>query len=235
MKEVLKSLMIKNRQDGEQYHCEVVILTAEDWEQVAALQQAVVQQLPEPELFFPLTENEIHAALGDNGIIVGAVVNRTLVGFSTILFPSLEKDNLGIDLGLSAEASGKVGYLEASNVRAEFTGNSLQKKLRSYIFEIAARRKEWEHVVSTVSPKNYASMVGSFSFGLFIVKLQPKYKNYWRYTFYQNRVMPLQVDKKTAEIVPCADLERQVSLLAQGYYGYEFLREQQCIVFGKGI
>lgn len=235
MKQVIKSVMIKNRQDGQQYHCDMVRLTATDWQRIVTLQQAVVEELPEPELFFPLTEDEIQEALGDNGIILGAVVNQTLVGFSTILFPGLEKDNIGIDLGLSEEASGKVGYLEASNVQPEFRGNSLQKTLRLCIFEIAAKRKGWEHIVSTVSPKNYASLVSIFSLGLAIVKLQPKYQNYWRYTFYQNRVAPLQVDKETAEIIPCADLKRQLSLLAQGYYGYGFLKEQQCIIFAKGI
>lgn len=234
MQQVIKSIMVKNCQDGQHYQCDIVTLGAKDWQKVADLQQEVVAQMAEPELFFPLTVEEIHEALSDNGIVLGAVVNETLIGFSTILFPNLEKDNLGMDLGLSEDAAGKVGYLEASNVRPEFNGNSLQKTLRSCIFEIAAQREHWEHVVSTVSPKNYASMIGSFSFGLVIIKLQRKYRNYWRYTFYQNRVTPLEVDRSNAQSVLCSDIERQVELLQQGYYGYEFLKEQRCIVFAKG-
>ncbi|MBP2627133.1 MAG: hypothetical protein H6Q68_1844 [Firmicutes bacterium] len=234
MNQVIKKLMIKSRQDGQQHQCDIVVLTTKDWQQVAALQQAVVEQLPEPELFFPLEIGEIQEVLSDKGITLGAVVNGSLIGFSAILFPGLEKDNIGRELGLSENELTKVGYLKVSNVQPEFRGNSLQKKLRLCIGEIAAKCRDWEYVVSTVSPKNYASIVGIFSLGLVIVNLQPKYQNYWRYTFYQNRVAPLKVDRKTAEIVSCTDIERQVSLLQQGYYGYEFLKEHRCIVFGKG-
>lgn len=234
MKQVIKSLMITSKQDGKIYQCDIVVLTAKDWKQVSVLQQAVVEELPEPELFFPLTVGEIQETLSNKGITLGAVVNGNLIGFSAILFPGLENDHIGIELGLSKEALAKVAYLKVTNVQSEFCGNSLQKQLLLVLWKFAGERRDWEHIFSTVSPKNYASIASTFSLGLVIAKLERKYLNYWRYTFYQNREFPLKRDRNTVEIVPCNDIERQMFLLEQGYYGYEFLKEERCIVFGKG-
>lgn len=235
MNKVIKSLPVINRQDTKTYPCEIVRLTPADWQQVFALQQEVVDQLPSAELYFPLTINEIQEVLGDRGITLGAVVNGKIIGFSSILFPAAGNDPAGFDLELPAAESAKIAYLKVTNVQPHFRGNSLQKQFLSCLLATAAQRDNWLHLCSTVSPKNYASIVSTFSLGLVIVKLKRKYRNYWRYIFYRQRAARFEPDNGKTEVVFCENIERQVQLLQQGYYGYEAVMKQNQpgIVFGR--
>lgn len=235
MDNVMKRLSITNRLSGQLCQSEIVLLTFGDWQRVAALQQDVMQQLPEPELFFPLEESEIQEVLSTKGITVGALVDGRLIGFSSILFPGISEDNVGIDLELASEELAKVAYLKAGSIHPDFRGNSLQIQMVLCLWEEALQRKEWVHFCSTVSPKNYASLAIVFGLGLVVVKLKRKYRNYWRYIFYLNKSKPLRLDEKNTEIVRCEDIERQAALLQQGYYGYRFVKDTQSIVFGKEI
>lgn len=231
------SLKIKSFESGKLYEGYIRLLQEIHIDQVVNLQEATLKELPHNEIYFPISRAEIEEAFEGKGLISGVFIDERLIAFSLLTFPGISEANLGNDLGLSKEELDKVIYLKAAIVDTEFRSNSLQKKLNEYMLEKIRRYKEYKYITSTVSPYNYGSVFNTLALNLLIVKLKHKYKNYLRYIFFQDENNVIELDKKNIKAVVSDDIEEQINLIEQGYYGFSYKKEKGLvkILYGKPL
>ncbi|MFC5559376.1 GNAT family N-acetyltransferase [Ureibacillus thermophilus] len=193
-------------------------LKMSDLPQILALQQAVVNSLPDQETLQPLTIEEFQYILQGNGLMIGVFVDEQLIAFRALLIPELDDQGLGKDIGLVDEADLKrVLYQEISNVHPDFRGYGLQKKMAQIIMKkIDASR--FDYVLATVMPYNIPSMKDKFYQGMYIAALKEKYGGKLRYIFAKPLHKELQLEKESVWI-SMGDIEGQKNLLHNGYVG----------------
>lgn len=122
-----------------------------EWE-LLSLQESVRSALKEPAILQPLSEEEFDHILAGNGLILGVYVEGELVGARAVLFPAIDEDHLGNDVGIPRSEWPKVVYQEISLVSENVRGNGLQKLLGQLIMEeLKSRRDEFKYVCCTVA------------------------------------------------------------------------------------
>jgi len=207
-------------------------------EEMMALQQVVCDQLALPELYFPLTLEEMQEMLGPDGLCMGVEDGRRLVGFFGIVFMGDRPDNVGKDLGLPSQELPLVAYFKAVNVLPSHRAMGLQKKLTQALFEVMEvelpGRQDatqagagaaspgsvpaFKWMCSTVSPQNIASLKSFIDCGFVIEGLKPKYRGYMRFLMYRRRQCIFREPIETTAVA-LDDYARQTELLAQGWVG----------------
>ncbi len=221
----LDSFIVMEREFMQEHTCDIRILSKDHLDQVAQLQDTVVEGMKDKSLFFPLTLEEISYILTDQGgIALGAFVKDRLIGLRCLYFPRDREDNLGKDIGLSQEALAQVAHLEASFVHPAFQGNSLQKKMTALLFNNPSLLKGQRFLLATVMPHNSPSIIDKFVQSMRIVALKEKYGTGWRYIFFRDMQQPLGESNSKADniAVSPADIARQMELLAEGYQGLSY-------------
>lgn len=208
-------------------------LVMDDLDAVFAVQQFVHSTLEDPSLFYPGTRELLGECLNDRGLAVGTFVDGRLVGFRSIFYPGQCADNFGCDIGLNGAALDLVAYLDRTAVEPAYRGNRLQIRMTAHAIRLAAETHRCEHLFSTVSPTNYASMKDKFNIGMQVVRTTRKYLDYWRHLFYRNLAAPLGIEAVTSERVCGNDFAAQLALVEdRGYvaYGLERFGEQAPVI-----
>lgn len=173
-------------------------------------------------LYIPLTEEELEYIFKNNGMMVGVFINDELVGYHSVLFPTVE-DNLGKDIGLTKKQQELVFHLEAAFIVPEYRGNSLQKVLSYALIALIKEKQSYRYLCETVSPTNISSIKNTLEINTLIVNLKYKYGGQLRYIFFQDILTPVTVDKSHSVTISIDDVESQMALLGNGHYGYELL------------
>jgi len=218
--ELLDSLAIRKKGSQKEYLCQMYLLNESHYPQVAELQEQVISNLDDKEIFFPLTPAELKNILsGEGGLGIGAFVADKLIGFRSLYYPKNSEDNLGKDIGLPAALLMQVAHLEASFVHPNFQGNSLQKKMTSLILSRLTSLNQFRHVLSTVMPKNMPSIIDKFAQKMIIMDLKEKYNSGWRYIFYRNLAINQELKCNQVISVLSTDIARQIDLLNNGFRG----------------
>ncbi len=217
----------------------IVPLGGERVAEMIATQDTVCAQLALPELYFPLSTQEMQELVGPDGLCVGAERGGRLIGFFGVLFMGERDDNVGQDMGLAAQDLPLVAYFKATNVLPEYRGAGLQKRMTHALFAAMgatsppglsgdsstlshglsmACEHPYKWLSSTVSPRNLASLKSFLDSGFWIQGLKPKYLGNMRYLMLRQQQAPdHQLTDSIA--VPLLDYDTQVDLLGRGWRG----------------
>jgi hypothetical protein len=205
---------------------ELVFLDESYLTKIMDLQEIIVQNLSDPDLFQADSIHFIRDHICKKGRIIGVISGKRLIAYRIIAFPGNDPSNLGIDLTLPKRERNKVAHLESFSVHPDYRGNLLQLKTLGPAIRII-RDFGYEHLCATVSPKNYPGLSNLLKGGLVIRGLKEKYGGKLRYILYQNLKKPIGRD--TVHTIPLshADIVGQKRVLEEGYYGYKVHRKEQ--------
>jgi GNAT superfamily N-acetyltransferase len=191
-------------------------------EEVKELQEIISQSLPDKEIFRLTTVQEFKEHLGQERSVIGVLAEDDLIAYDIISFPGEGAENFGSDIDIFPEELKKVAHLKAVVVHPDFRGNGLQRSLSRVHLEVI-RDAGYEHVCSTVSPKNWISVENYFANGFVIKGLKIKYGGLLRYIMYKNIYKPFNPRPK-AIFVESRDIKCQKDLLNRGFAGYKLHR-----------
>lgn len=213
----------------------VKVIPGEGSGELLSLQESVRSALKEPAILQPLSEEEFDHILAGNGLILGVYVEGELVGARAVLFPAIDGDHLGKDVGIPRSEWPKVVYQEISLVSENVRGNGLQKLLGQLIMEeLKSRRDEFKYVCCTVAPYNIPSLKDKFDQGLAIGGLKRKYGGNWRYIFVKNLKEEFEI-LPTFKEVSMKEFKEQQDLLNAGWRGISMTEDhgEWKLIFGK--
>ena len=197
---------------------EVIQLGTEHLQGILAMQELVMEALPDKDILQPLSDEEFLYILGGNGLLIGAYVENQLIAFRAVIVPKIDEHHLGYDLGLVQEEDLKrIMYQEISNVHPMYRGYGLQKTLAKVIMSQIDTSK-FDYICSTVMPYNIASLKDKFVQDFYIVAIKHIYGGKLRYVFALNLKNATQYEHETVEI-SMGDIEGQEKLIEQGYVG----------------
>lgn len=197
-----------------------------DLDAIDDLQRRIVTSLQDPSLYHPNPRERLAQCLGQEGLMIGTLVDDQPIGFRSIFYPGSRPDNLGRDIGLPAQDLATVAHLERSAVLPAYTGNRLQIRMTGQALKIAVAEHRLRHLFSTVAPGNAASILDKFAVGMLIVRAMKKYGDLWRFIFHRDLDDPIAIIPETAIEVPAPDLATQVRLVEEEGYIGSALREE---------
>lgn len=230
--EILKEGMIKSQFSMVSSPFEIRKLDSSSITDIVTIQS---YDMKNEALFLPLTVEEIKQMLAKQGVMVGAFVDKKLVGYHSVFFPEEDEENIGRDINLSDENLNLVFHLEASFVIPEYRGNGLQKIMSLVLLDLVREMQHYRYLCETVSPNNIASIKSTLAIHTCIVNVKSKYDGKLRYIFFQDIFAPISVDRTTTVTISISDLAAQRALFAEGYYGYAITRKEfdTFILFAK--
>lgn len=236
MSHVIESGQIKKsgKPSGKEVSYDLTFLDERRLTDIMNLQEIIVQNLSDPELFHADSIHFIRDHIHKRGRIIGVISEKRLIAYRILAFPGNDHDNLGIDLKLPKAELAKVAHLDSFVVHPSYRGNTLQLKTLPPAIGIL-RDFGYEHLCATVSPKNYPGVSNLLKGGLVIKELKEKYGGKLRYILYQNLKQSINRDIEHKIAVINTDREEQEKALMQGYYGYKARKKAEGfeIIYGK--
>jgi len=213
---------------------ELTLLDEGHLKNVMDLQEIIVQDLSDPELFHSDSIHFIRNHIRKRGRIIGVISEKRLIAYRILAFPGNDHDNLGIDLTLPKKELNKVAHLESFVVHPAYRGNLLQLKTLGPTIRII-RDLNYDHLCATVSPKNYPALSNLLKGGLIIKEMKEKYGGKLRFILYKNLKSPIIRETTYTIIVKNTDISGHKKALKEGYYGYEIKKKEEGfeIVYGK--
>lgn len=223
---ILETGILMNAAEKKEYPFEMKILGNEHLDQVLEIEYYVLDRLDDKDLCLHSTLEIAKATLNGQGLAVGTFVNNELIGIRTLYYPPADSyDNLGNYTRFDIDKTA-VTNMERTFVRADYRGNSLQRRMSEHVLKVAAEQGKIKHVCSMVSPKNGPSISEKFALGLCAVNLVCVYGGHWRYIFHKDITQERVLIPETVIPVLSIDLEKQTELVNQGYYGFKIKKEE---------
>ena len=236
MNEVIESGQIRKygKSSSKEVAYDLTLLDEGRLRNIMDLQELIVQDLSDPELFHPDSIHFIRDRIRKRGRVIGVVSEKRLIAYRILSFPGSDHDNLGIDLKLPKGELHKVAHLEFFVVHPAYRGNSLQLKTLAPTIRIV-RDLNYDHLCATVSPKNYPTLSNLLKGSLIIKEMKEKYGGKLRFILYKNLKIPIIRETTYTIIVKNADISGHKKALKQGYYGYMVRKKEGGfeIVYGK--
>lgn len=214
----------------------VMKLTEKQLNDILTLQQYVYERLAQKEILEKLTVDEFRYILEGNGLIIGVIVDDTLIGIRALLVPPIDENHLGIAVGLQEEELEKVIYQEISFIHPSYRGNRLQQLLAKLIMEELNKTEHpYRYVCCTVAPFNIPSLKDKFNQKMQVKALKTIYDGKLRYIFMKDLKTTDEQQWQETKEVAMDDISLQQQLLQAGWFGYQLIdrNEQYFIRFGK--
>jgi len=197
-------------------------LTEEDLQSVVRLQEIVLYDLKDPELYHPSTQEDFLRYLR-NGYSIGVAVDGGLIGYGIIYLPEDENENLGLDIGMPDEDLQYVVHFQSSVIHPDYRGNSFQTKIIGNLFDIIHDIGRY-HLLCTISPKNYYSLSNTLRSGFVIKEIKEKFGGLLRCILYKDLRPGEGQTWQDITIIRSSDIEGQRKLLGDGYVGFDVSR-----------
>lgn len=163
---------------GEPEPCVARGLAEDDVDAVLCLHRHLVRDLPAE-----LVATETRGFFADHaarcGRLVGVFSGSQLIAYAVLGLPGSGDPNFGVDHGLTGGALQRVAHLDGAGVDPRYRGLGLQRWLIRWRLD-AARAAGRAIVLSTVAPRNAASLDNMIACGLTIRGLAVRYGG-WRY------------------------------------------------------
>lgn len=215
-----------NKTIGKTEEFNMQLLGEESIDEMIFLQQSVYDGLPNKDVLAVDQPEEILAGLKSGGFIIGIYNSmQQLIAYRYVAIPQNEKHNMGHDLHLPYREMHEVAHLETTIVHPDYRGNGIQSKTLQAAFPIL-KDKGMKHVICTVSPFNFFSLMNIMKNGLKIKVLTKKYGHnldgsdgLWRFILHRNLH---EQDSSAYKSLISVGLDRfnvQMSLLEKGFVG----------------
>lgn len=218
---------------------QILMLDDSRLDDVMKLQDLIYSKLQDKELFATDTKADYMKNLAQGGFVLGVYVREELISYRYVSFPGLNDHNLGLDLGMDAEALLHSANLETTVVHPDYRGNRLQKITMDHAIEMV-KEKGYYHLFSTVSPKNIFSLANVMSADLKVKALKKKYgqradnsDGKWRFILHRDLTQDVCAEYGKIVSLSLNDLKSQVTILNGGYVGHTVSRNDQRIVYGE--
>lgn len=201
-------------------HCEPTLrlLAPADIDLIIALERITIKALDNKALYHPGAREFFEESLSGNGVVIGCFAEERLIGFRSIWFPKSSPENLGHDIGITNQLHlNAVAHLERSCVHPKYRGNRLQIRMTQLAIRTVINR-DYNFLLSTVAPMNYASMADKFAADMVIFKIMKKYNGLDRYIFFKNLKRPIlenEVDAHGQEVLDGRDINEHYAALAK--------------------
>jgi predicted GNAT superfamily acetyltransferase len=179
----MKSLLLRKKPDYIHVKATIKLLKKDDLKAILELQDYVYKKLPKKVVLAKISEQAVSKYLGGSGMAYGVFHNNDLVAYAISHFPKNHPNNLGLDIGLPEKELNRVVHLELQIVHPDFRGNGLQIILNKMMIE-KAKKKNFAHILATVSPENKISHLNLEKLGLRIMTTKQKYGHGERYIMY---------------------------------------------------
>lgn len=225
---------IEGRTEIDRYYMQVI--TTDKLEDVVALQRYVYDLLPNKQVLYMDTYEEIFDDMQHGAKIIGVYNNaKDLIAYRHFGFPGRSPKNLGNDINLPEKELPKVAHLETTVVHPEYRGNSLQSLTLQQAIPLI-KASGYSHLFCTVSPQNIYSLYNIMKNGLRVKALKKKYgteesgsDSVWRFILHRD-LAPRTV-KRTSELlrIPLVDIEPQLQLIEQGFVGLWLSKEAKLL------
>ncbi|MDX1805612.1 MAG: GNAT family N-acetyltransferase [Paenisporosarcina sp.] len=220
MKHIFEGTIKKKNQVEHSYN--VQTLTLDHLSDILFVQEQIISSLKDKEILQPLSKQEFQFILNGNGLMIGAFVDDTLIGFRALLIPQIDEEHLGLDIGLKEEELQQVIYQEISNVLPDYRGNQLQKTLAILIMqELSQQHHDYRYVCCTVATFNIPSLKDKFAQGMEILALKEKYGGLLRYIFVKDLQEVNSPIWNQVTFIQMDDIEAQQVKLAEGWRGFQ--------------
>jgi ribosomal protein S18 acetylase RimI-like enzyme len=188
---------------------------------IIKLQDEVVKGLEDSSAYYPLTEDEVIMLLDKKGFSLGAFNNEgELIGYAAAYFPGYSQDNLGLDLKFYESQLLQVAHIEAGFVSPSWRGQGWQFMLYQELIKGIISTGQYRYILSTVACNNYPALHNSLRLQLYITGLLQKYRNWLRYLLIRDINEPIYINKNANISCHPLEIDRQLELLKQGYYGF---------------
>jgi hypothetical protein len=212
-------------------------LNSDSIDQIIDLQSNIMKGIENPEIYYALTHDEFSEILSGHGYSIGIFNNNVLIAYGCMYFPVKEDTNLAADIDLKANEFNYVAQIETIFVHKDYRKDRLQLLICHKLIDHLIENKEKRHVLSSVSPLNYASVCNLLSADLPIVKLKSKYNNYLRYIFHKDLSVASEIKLSDTKLINIKDYKEQIQYMDNGYVGFESCKQDNelFIRFGKLI
>ncbi|MDY3868262.1 MAG: hypothetical protein SOZ52_02675 [Pyramidobacter sp.] len=209
-----KEFSIRTAEGGETVSARFIMLEAHDAERAIALNDLVARGVNNPKVFN--SDQEIERNLNGEGWGFGVTVQDSLVAMVIISTIPADWEKLVKDSPLADIPACQGAIRDIVVVRRDFRGNGLQRRL----IELAAHclPKEREHLISTISPNNPASLISALSAGCHIVHWGHFYGGRERFLTYMHvRENSPDHVHQLPMLVPLSNTRVNRAMLTQGY------------------
>ena len=177
LEEILK---VKNK-SGIIVNATYKILDLSYIDEIMRLQDNIMEQLEDKQLYAPTEREEFISYLKNGGKIIGYIDEKNeLIAMVVYIKKGYEEGNYGYDLDLEGEKLLEVAQVESTVVRSDYRGNGLQRILCEKIEDIA-KNERVKILASTASPYNKYSVNTFIKLGYEIKKDKLKYGGLRRY------------------------------------------------------
>ena len=234
-----KGYLFKNRHESnEREEFTMRLISTESLEKVVDLEDKIYEGLPNKEILFVDSYEDIYNDLLIGAKIIGVFNSlNELIAYRYVSFPKMDRRNLGCDIKLPINELDRVCQLETTVVDPPYRGNNLQSITLGLMIPIV-KAEGYKHLVCTISPLNYHSVNNIMKHGLKVKDLKKKYATdgndgIWRYILHGTTS-----DSSYGKIIDTVnsnmdDLEKQISLMENGYIGYELVSKNQTLNYVK--
>jgi GNAT superfamily N-acetyltransferase len=218
----------------EQEGYEMRLIVQQELEEVVALQELVYSKLPNKQVLYMDSYDEMLTDMKLGAKIVGVFnQNQDLIAYRYVGFPGYDDKNLGYDINLPQKELGKVVHLETTVVHPDYRGNGLQSLTLQQMIPVV-KEMGYKHMLCTVSPQNYFSLFNIMKNGLKIKALKRKYGDVnsgkdglWRFILHRNLEPVSLLNPRELLKTSISDLEKQEKLIKEGFIGYWLFTESK--------
>ena len=150
-----------------------------------AIMRRVSEDMPDPALFVPDSEDYLRRHIEERGVTVAAWAGDMVCAFQIVDFPGNSLENLGHDLGWPQEIRLVSAHMDSVCVLPEHRGRGLQKKLVAEA-ELIAASLGFRAFLSTIHPANEPSLKSLLALGYTIGATKEKYGGLPRHILYKH-------------------------------------------------
>lgn len=196
---------------------------AAELDELHALHLCVTARVHHPHAFRPDGRAFMEQQIERRGRTVGVFGPRGLVAYAAISFPEDDApDNLGRDLPLPSAEIARVADYDGSAVHPDWRGNRLQQRMTDVRHRWALLHGR-HHILGTVSPFNPVSLQNFLTLDCRVRNLKRKYGGMLRFIIHRDLrdPAPPAIDHRSVLDVPLSEIDRQESLLRDGFEGFE--------------
>lgn len=215
---------------------EMRLLTMADVPALLSLRNCVVADLPKSDDFGPWQDEFAVDHIEDKGCTFGLFTGAALAAYAAIGLPRPGDENLGEALGLPQQSLSYVANIASCMVLPAHRKKGLHGLLTqariNYGLNFGKR-----HFVAAIAPRNRGSWSSIARFGLHVKCLRTMYGTRTRYLVHWRAGECVSFNPATAVTCDVTDYDRQIDLLADGYWGW---KKPDCgtrnlIVYGKPV